>query len=101
SDEVAPERPRKSVRRGRWRNLIWVLPACLLLGAFAYLPLVQNLGFSFLKWDIYSGRQTFVGADNYVRMFHDPIFWKALVNNALYAVISIVFQVFGSLLLAA
>ncbi|MFP3701221.1 hypothetical protein SB758_37700, partial [Burkholderia sp. SIMBA_013] len=62
SDEVAPERPRKSVRRGRWRNLIWVLPACLLLGAFAYLPLVQNLGFSFLKWDIYSGRQTFVGA---------------------------------------
>src|SRR5438105_213598 len=76
----------RSVQGRRWRNVVWVLPAVLLLGVFAYLPLVQNLGFSFLKWDIYSGRQTFVGADNYVRMFNDPIFWKSLLNNSLYAV---------------
>lgn len=62
---------------------------------------MQNLGFSFLKWDIYSGRQTFVGADNYVRMFNDPIFWKSLLNNTLYAIISIAFQVFGAMILAA
>lgn len=68
----------------RWRNIIWVLPAVLLLCVFCYLPLVQNLGFSLLKWDIYSGRQTFIGADNYLKMVNDPIF-----------------QVFGALVLAA
>ena len=94
-------RAAKSARTRRWRNVVWVLPAVLLLGVFAYLPLVQNLGFSFLKWDIYSGRQTFVGADNYVRMFNDPIFWKSLLNNTLYAIISIAFQVFGAMILAA
>jgi raffinose/stachyose/melibiose transport system permease protein len=85
----------------RWRNLVWVLPAVLLLCIFCYLPLVQNLGFSLLKWDIYSGRQTFVGADNYLKMVNDPIFWKSLLNNTLYAGISILFQVFGALVLAA
>ena len=94
-------RTNKPARSRRWRNFVWVLPAVLLLGVFAYLPLVQNLGFSFLKWDIYSGRQTFVGADNYVRMLNDPIFWKSLLNNTLYAIISIAFQVFGAIILAA
>ena len=94
-------RPAKKASPHRWRTLLWVLPAALLLCVFAYLPLVQNLGFSLLKWDIYSGRQTFVGADNYIKMFNDPIFWKSLLNNVLYAGISIVFQVFGALALAA
>jgi raffinose/stachyose/melibiose transport system permease protein len=94
-------RPAKKASPHRWRTLLWVLPAALLLCVFAYLPLVQNLGFSMLKWDIYSGRQTFVGADNYIKMFNDPIFWRSLLNNTLYAGISIVFQVFGALILAA
>lgn len=79
----------------------WVLPALVLLGAFVYLPLVQNLGFSFLEWDIYSGNQTFIGAENYTKLMNDPIFWSALGNNGLYACISIAFQVFGALTLAA
>ncbi|MBJ2121839.1 sugar ABC transporter permease [Arthrobacter sp. MSA 4-2] len=95
-----PARAGRKDARG-WRNLIWVLPAIGLLAAFVYLPLVQNLGFSVLEWDIYSGGQTFVGAENYARMFEDPIFWKSVVNNLWYAGISIVFQVFGALALAA
>lgn len=79
----------------------WVLPALVLLGVFVYLPLVQNLGFSFLEWDIYSGSQTFIGTENYTKLMNDPIFWSALGNNVLYAGISIAFQVFGALTLAA
>lgn len=102
-EAAAPRQERQpgKARLNRWRNLVWVFPAVALLSAFAYLPLAQNLGFSFLKWDIYSGRQTFVGTDNFVKMFNDPIFWKSLLNNSLYAGISICFQVFGALVLAA
>lgn len=91
--------PRSGIRK--IFSLAWVLPALVLLGAFVYLPLVQNLGFSFVEWDIYSGSQTFVGADNYVKLINDPIFWTSLGNNALYAGISILFQVCGALVLAA
>jgi raffinose/stachyose/melibiose transport system permease protein len=38
---------------------------------------------------------------NYVELFRDPVFYQALTNNVLYAVISIVCQVFGGLILAA
>ncbi|MBB2914657.1 raffinose/stachyose/melibiose transport system permease protein [Streptosporangium becharense] len=82
-------------------GLAWVIPALALVGVFVYLPLVQNFGFSALEWDIYSGEQEFVGLKNYTKLLDDPIFWTSFGNNLLYAVISIVFQVFGALLLAA
>jgi raffinose/stachyose/melibiose transport system permease protein len=87
--------------RQRASGLMWVIPALVLVGVFVYLPLVQNFGFSTLKWDIYSGSQEYVGLDNYRKLLADPVFWSSFGNNLLYAVISIVFQVFGALLLAA
>lgn len=89
------------VRVIRWRDLIWVLPALLILSVFVLAPLVQNFFFSFVKWDIYSGTREFAGLANYSKMFNDPIFWRALVNNVAYAVISVIVQVFGALVLAA
>ena len=91
-------------RRGRsvtWSGLVWLAPALAVLAVFVYWPLLQNVFFSLLDWNIYSGEQTFVGLDNYVKLAADPIFWQALTNNVWYAVISIVFQVFGALVLAA
>ncbi|MBT2526472.1 sugar ABC transporter permease [Streptomyces sp. ISL-99] len=82
-------------------GLAWVIPALALLSVFVYLPLVQNFGFSTLTWDIYSGSQEYVGLENYRELFDDPVFWSSFANNLWYAVISIVFQVFGALLLAA
>jgi raffinose/stachyose/melibiose transport system permease protein len=73
----------------------------VLLAIFVYLPLAQNLGFSTLKWDIYSGSQQFIGAKNYLKLINDPIFWTSLLNNVWYSLVSIVFQVFGALVLAA
>jgi raffinose/stachyose/melibiose transport system permease protein len=95
--------PRPTAQRGSgsWRGLVWLIPALAVLAVFVYWPLLQNIVFSFLKWNIYSGEQTFVGIDNYTEMAQDPVFWKALGNNAWYAGLSIVFQVFGALVLAA
>ncbi|HZW41800.1 MAG TPA: sugar ABC transporter permease [Agromyces sp.] len=95
--------PGRSTRRAARRllGLGWILPAVVVLAVFVYLPLAQNLGFSTLEWDIYSGTQEFIGAENYQRLMADPIFWSSLWNNVLYAVVSLVFQVFGAIVLAA
>lgn len=82
-------------------GLAWVLPAVVLLAVFVYLPLVQNLGFSTIKWDIFTGDQEFIGASNYVKLMNDPIFWSSLMNNTWFAIFSIAFQVFGAMALAA
>ena len=78
-----------------------MLPALVVLGVFVYLPLVQNFVFSTQESDIDTGTQQFVGLANYEKLLGDPIFWSAFGNNVLYAVLSIVFQVGGALILAA
>lgn len=85
----------------RAAGLAWVVPALALVGVFVYFPLVENFGFSTLKWDIFSGSQEYVGLANYTKLVEDPVFWTSFGNNVLFAVVSIVFQVFGSLVLAA
>lgn len=82
-------------------GLLWLAPAILILIAFVYVPLVQNFGFAASKWDIYSGSQEFIGAKNFELLVRDPIFWQSLWNNLLYAIVSIIFQVGGALIVAA
>jgi raffinose/stachyose/melibiose transport system permease protein len=99
---VAPSpRAPKRITARRLAGLAWILPAVVVLAVFVYLPLAQNLGFSTLEWDIYSGTQEFIGTENYQRLVADPIFWSSLWNNVLYAVVSLAFQVFGAIVLAA
>jgi len=79
----------------------WIAAAVILIGWFVYYPIVDNFIVSTTDQDIYTGEITDVGLANYDRLLQDPVVWTSLWNNALYAVISIVFQVFGAFLLAA
>ncbi len=79
----------------------FVLPGAALLLTFVYYPIIQNVIYSVLDWDLFSGTKEFIGLDNYIRLFHDSSFWVALKNNLWYIAISLVFQVGFSLVLAA
>lgn len=80
---------------------MWVAPAVVLLVVFAYYPIVDNIRLSLYSWSAFSPSAAFVGLDNYATAFGDAVFRRALLNNVLYAVISIVFQVGVALVLAA
>jgi len=79
---------------------VYIFPALLLIIVFVYIPIIQNLYFSFFKMSSYSTTQTFIGLQNYIRIFSDDIFYTALWNNIFYAIISLVFQVGLGLFLA-
>lgn len=87
--------------RKHWRSWAWVLPVLVLLVVFVYYPVVDNIRLSFYSWDAFSPHPIFVGLDNYRTAADDPIFWKAIVNNTSYAVVSLFFQVACALVLAA
>jgi raffinose/stachyose/melibiose transport system permease protein len=91
--------PRARVRR--LRGWVWVAPAVVLVCVFAYYPIVDNIRLSLYSWSAFSAHVRFVGLGNYTTAFGDPVFRRALLNNVLYAVISLVFQVGLSLVLAA
>lgn len=87
-------------RRLSPRGLLWLAPAVLILLSFVYWPLMQNFAFSMTEWDVYTGTREFVGLENFSRLAADPVFHRSLLNNLLYAGLSLIFQVAGALLLA-
>ena len=80
---------------------LFLLPAILIMLVFVYFPVVQNFYFSLFKWSAIDPDMKFIGLKNYIELFSDDIIWLSLKNNVLYAVISVVFQVGLSLVLAA
>lgn len=83
------------------RNMLWILPALLLVLVFVYYPIVENIRLSLFTWNAFLPEPEFVGLDNYRQAGGDPVFWRSLRNNVAYAVVSVLVQVVGALVLAA
>lgn len=64
-------------------------PALVLLFAFTHLPAIQTVIDSFFSTARGRRPSVFVGLANYERLLGDAIFMRAMVNNAIYAAITI------------
>jgi sn-glycerol 3-phosphate transport system permease protein len=75
----------------RWRmsahihGWLMLLPAAVLLVAFTHYPAVATIIDSFFSTPKGRRSAVFVGLDNYQSMLADPVFWRALGNNIVYA----------------
>lgn len=80
---------------------LFIAPCIIVLLMFVYIPLIQNFIYSFQKFSAFSPTKEFIGWSNYQTMFQDKVVFSALKNNIYYAIISIIVQVGGGLVLAA
>jgi sn-glycerol 3-phosphate transport system permease protein len=88
-------------RSAQWLyGWLLLLPAMALLALFTHYPAVATLWHSFFSTPK-GGRPTaFVGADNYLNLVEDPVFWQALSNNLWFAVGTIPASIALALLMA-
>jgi sn-glycerol 3-phosphate transport system permease protein len=77
-----------------------VLPACVFLIAFTHLPAIATLVDSLYSTPRGVRAARFVGIDNYIGLFTDPVFQQALWNNLVYAVVTIPVSIGLALLMA-
>lgn len=97
---AAPVSPPRRRRRDDTRiALLFILPASIGLVVFYFWPLLRGIWLSFTSWDVLTPA-TFIGVENYTRMFADPVFWNAVRVTALYVVINIGIQTIAALLIA-
>ncbi|MFJ7726784.1 carbohydrate ABC transporter permease [Neobacillus sp. NPDC097160] len=80
---------------------LFLVPSLILVCLFIYYPLIQNIKYSFYEWNTFSTIKEFIGIQNYQKLLEDKIFYQSLKNNVLYAIISMVFQIGGGLVIAA
>lgn len=98
---VFVERLPAGVQRSKLlRFMGWCLaPAVLSILVWAYYPLARGLVIAFQDYRVLQGT-TWVGLDNFIAVFSQPIFWKALLNSFLYVGLSIAIGFFIPIFLA-
>ena len=77
-----------------------LLPATLLLWVFTYQPILATIVNSFYSTPRGRRPSRFVGLDNYTTMVADPVFWKAMTNNLIYAGVTIPLSIVLALAMA-
>ncbi|MFU8875055.1 carbohydrate ABC transporter permease [Micromonospora sp. SL4-19] len=75
------------------------LPVALYL-FYVVWPFLQAAGYSLTDWGGYSDKQSFVGLDNYVRLFSDELIRKAFWHNVFFLVTVPLFTIALALFLA-
>lgn len=75
-------------------------PALLTYLVVITYPVIFSIILGFTKYNLFKPEETaFVGFANYVRMFNDPIFWRAFKNNMIVVAVSLFGQIpFGFIL---
>lgn len=63
---------------------LMTLPAVILFVAFVVVPIISGINISFTNWNGYSQKYSYVGLDNYSKMFTDPQVWTAFRNTLIY-----------------
>lgn len=99
---VDTPRPRsKWFRREYLDAYILIAPAVLLFLFFVIYPLVRTIQVSFYDYGLTDQRMKYIGLQNYILMFKDSVIWRAIRNNLIILVGSVIFQVGMGLVLAA
>ena len=72
------------IKKNLWIYLV-LIPPFTLLFIFTLIPIVQSFLLSFQQWSLRS--TTWIGLGNFTRLLADPVFWKALLNTAIYTAV--------------
>lgn len=77
----------------------YIAPFFILFILFGVFPMVSGFALSFFRWDGLGGMR-FLGLKNYISLFKDALFWKALYNTLYIGIIAHIPILLGGLILA-
>ena len=71
---------------GKYTPYLFLLPSAVILLIFFFIPFFQTIGLSFLDYSESIYNPNFVGLQNYIQLFRNPLFYKVLWNTFLYLI---------------
>lgn len=84
------------------RVIIWwfLIPMLVMYSIFFIYPLLLNILYSFLNWNGFTKSANWIGFENYRELLFDGLFWNAVKNSSLFALLGTISQVVVSFFLA-
>ncbi len=95
--------PLAAVRKKRGQNLsliFFVLPALVVYVLFKLYPAFSGVYYAMTDWNGVSKTVSFIGLDNFVRVFGDDYFWQSILFTLKYVAVMVVVANVVALLLA-
>lgn len=80
---------------------IYISPFFLLFALVGLFPLVYTFYVALHDWDLLSGKESFVGLENFSTALSDPTFWNSVTNTVSIFALSTIPQLIGALVIAA
>jgi multiple sugar transport system permease protein len=82
--------PRSWIRQGGVASLIFLSPMIVIFGVFSWGPIIESVVMSVQHTNFVTA-PTFVGADNFLALFRDPLVPIAVRNTAWFALLALIF----------
>jgi multiple sugar transport system permease protein len=89
----------QDIRKG-WTGYLFIAPGYIAFIAFMLVPILFAISLSFYKSSFDISAREFVGFQQYVQIFNDPVFRQALINTIEYTLVIVPATVFISMVLA-
>ncbi|OYT17447.1 MAG: sugar ABC transporter permease [Bacteroidetes bacterium 4572_77] len=90
---------KKRKQKNKLLPYLLVSPYLLHLLVFITFPIVFSIFLTVHKWNIISPME-YIGFDNFIKLFYDRLFWKAIGNTLVFLIIHIPLQIVVALSLA-
>lgn len=91
TEVIRPAVRKRRLEDERWLALVLLLPTAVLLGLFIAYPFFEGVMLSLSSARV-GEPGTFVGLKNFVKLWHDNIFWTAVWNTFWYTGVTTVFK---------
>lgn len=87
----------------KYFKYILILPALIIMGTITLFPLVRSFWISLHDWDLKESIEigNFVGFDNYIKAFNDPVFWNSVWVTLTFTTATVVITIVLAILIAA
>lgn len=79
---------------------LFLAPAIILITVFLYYPLYKTFIYSFTDYSQWSPKYSYIGFENYTRLFTDPVIWISLKNTLILLTACVVVEIGFALCLA-
>jgi multiple sugar transport system permease protein len=90
---------KKKIATDNVTGWLFALPWVIGLILFYLLPLISSLYYSLTTYSILQPGK-FIGVNNYINLFHDPLFWKSIYNTFYFAIFFVPLSIFFGVALA-
>ncbi len=74
---------------GKYAPYLFLMPALIVLVIFFFIPFFQTFALSFMDYSNSIYHAQFAGFENYIKLFHSPVFYKVLLNTFIYLIVAV------------